>query len=152
LRRYREKVNRALCHDRSESQPKRHRRSSEAGGRYSREIKRKAAVSDGRADHQFAEHVGRDAAKIATTALCSDKVCGGSLAIETLMASTSASPMATAPRIVPIAPIRSLTRRPATTIIPRKMANPTTDQKANGLRIRGWSLLHPGAALKGQQV
>src|SRR5215475_6517944 len=72
--------------------------------------------------------------KTANAALWSDRTREPRLAIETVIASTSAIPIAAAPRIAPAAPARSLIARPATTMMPRKMAKPTTDQKAKGLR------------------
>src|SRR5262245_57833513 len=93
--------------------------------------------------------------KIAKAALWSDRTREPRLAIETVMASTSAIPIAAAPTIAPVAPARSLIARPATTMMPRKMAKPTTDQKAKGLRkaVR-WAalLLRPVCHRNGNKI
>ena len=63
-----------------------------------------------------------------------DRLRAYRLSIDTVMASTSASPTTMAPTTAPVAPSFSPTRRPSTMMTPRNRANPTTDQKSNGLR------------------
>ena len=74
------------------------------------------------------------AAMMARAALRLSSGCGASRAIETVIASTSNNPAMAAPAMAPDAPKISTSARPATRTTASSSANPTTDQKLNGLR------------------